>query len=127
MAGYAQYNPNPHHARVGDCVIRAISRALDQSWDDTYTGIVLKGYEIKDMPSANNVWGAYLRDHGFSRHIIDADHGYTVADFAQDHPEGVYILAIDGHVVCVQDGKWWDTWDSANETPVYYWAKTKEA
>lgn len=126
---FIQYNPNPvPHNRVGDCVIRAISKALGQTWEETYSGIALKGYELANMPSANHVWGSYLKDKGYGRHIIPDEHvsGYTVADFAHDHPYGTYILALDGHVVCVKDGDWWDTWDSRNETPVYYWEKSKK-
>ena len=33
------------------------------------------------------------------------------------------LSCIDGHVVTVQDGKYYDTWDSGNEIPVYYWEK----
>lgn len=125
-AVFVEYNPNPiKHHRVGDCVIRALSKALDQTWGKTYAGVALKGFEMGDMPSSNAVWGAYLRDHGFTRHAIPADgvDGYTVADFAADHPHGTYILAIDGHVVCVVDGMIFDSWNSSNEHPVYYWTK----
>ena len=45
----------------------------------------------------------------------------TVSDFAEDHPKGTYILALSGHVVCVKDGDYIDTWDSGNEIPLYYW------
>ena len=123
--GFIKYNSNPIHKRVGDCVIRAISVALDQDWDTTYTGIVLKGFEEKDMPSGNAIWGAYLKEKGFERNAIPADlvGWYTVEDFANEHKSGVYILAIDGHVVCVKDGNYYDTWQSGDETPVYYWAK----
>lgn len=125
MSEYVELNVNPRHRRVGDCAIRAISTALDQSWDETYMGIVLKGFEMKDMPSGNSVWGHYLMDKGFTRHAIPAEKGlYTVADFAEDHPEGTYILALDGHVVAVKDGKYWDSWDSGHEVPQYYWAKS---
>lgn len=124
--GYVSFNKNPRHKRVGDCVIRAIATALDQSWEETYMGICLKGLELADMPSANSVWGAYLRDHGFSRHLTPEDYQdgvYTVEDFARDHQQGTYILAIDGHVVAVIDGKIVDSWDSREEVPVYYWSK----
>ena len=80
---------------------------------------------LSDMPSANRVWGAYLRENGFRRYIVD-DHGqhvYTVDDFCRDHPTGTYVLGIDGHVVCVKDGHYWDTWDSGQEIPIYYWEK----
>lgn len=121
---FIQYNPNPLHKRDGDCTVRALAKALDQTWDETYLGIVLKGFEMKDMPSGNAVWGHYLRDKGFTRHAIPADAGiYTVADFASDHPQGTYILAMDGHVVCVADGNWYDSWNSEHELPVYYWCK----
>lgn len=126
---YVSFNANPLHHRVGDCVIRAISKALDQSWEETYMGIALKGLELADMPSANAVWGAYLREHGFTRHIAPEDHDdgvYTVGDFAIDHQHGTYILAIDGHVVCVKDGVIYDSWDSREEIPVYYWANKED-
>lgn len=122
---YSYYNPNPARKSVGDCTVRAISKALGQSWDETYTGLCLQGYCMCDMPSANHVWGAYLREHGFRRRILpdECPDCYTVADFSADHPEGTYILAISGHVVCLKDGQWCDSWDSGGEVPVYYWER----
>ncbi len=125
---WKQYNPNPCGRIVGDCVVRAISKALDKPWNDVYTGITLDGYILCDMPSANHVWGAYLKRNGWRRHLIpdDCPDGYTVADFAADNPEGVYILAISGHAVAVCDGDWYDTFDSGAELPIYYWKKESE-
>lgn len=122
---WVQDNLNPIHKRVGDCTIRAISKALGQDWEQTYTEIALQGFLMCDLPSANAVWGAYLKRKGFERHIIpnDCPDCYTVEDFAQDHPNGTYILAISGHVVCVQDGDWYDTWQSGGEIPLYYWKR----
>ena len=38
---YSYFNPNPiKNKRVGDCVIRAISKALNQSWEETYIELV---------------------------------------------------------------------------------------
>ena len=125
MSRWKQFNPNPSARRVGDCVIRAICKALDLDWEAAFSGVMVKACQLSDMPSANVVWGAYLREHGFHRSIVD-DHGqyvYTVDDFCRDHPVGTYILAIDGHVVCVQDGYYWDTWDSGQEIPIYYWER----
>lgn len=122
---FVKYNPNPAQKSVGDCTIRAISKALGQDWGTTYIGLALQGFEMCDMPSANHVWGAYLRKHGFRRHILPdtCPDCYTVEEFAAEHPRGTYILAISGHVVCVQDGAWHDTWDSGGEVPLYYWTK----
>lgn len=122
---FRPYNPNPAGARVGDCTVRAISKAVGQPWERTFSGLAVEAMRLCDMPSANHVWGAYLRRHGFHRRILpeDCPDDYTVADFCRDHPRGTYVLAISGHVVCVIDGDWYDTWDSGGEVPVYYWSK----
>ena len=94
MSRWKQYNPNPINARVGDCTIRAICKALNSDWETVFAGVMVKACQLSDMPSANHVWGAYLREHGFHRNIVD-DHGqyvYTVEDFCRDHPEGTYMI-----------------------------------
>ncbi len=124
---WINYNPNPFGKRVGDCAVRAISKALNQSWEETYIGLLLQGFVMRDMPSANAVWGAYLKRKGFSRHMVsdDYDDYYTVSDFCRDNPHGVYILALSGHVVAVSDGNYYDTWDSGDEIPIYFWERRK--
>lgn len=122
---YIKYNANPIHKHVGDCTVRAISTALNQEWETTYIGMVLQGFIMCDMPSANHVWGAYLKSKGFTRRILEntfPDY-YTVSDFCRDNPCGIFILAISGHVVAVIDGDYYDTWDSGNEIPIYYWER----
>ncbi len=64
---FERYNPNPQGRVVGDCTVRAISKALGQSWEQTYIGLCLQGFLMGDMPSSNAVWGAYLRSKGFRR------------------------------------------------------------
>jgi hypothetical protein len=36
---------------------------------------------------------------------------------------GRYILAIPGHAVAIVDGAYFDSFDSGNEVPIYYWKK----
>lgn len=126
---YKFCNPNPAGKSVGDCVIRAIAIATGQGWYETYLQLCMQGLTLADMPSANSVWGAYLKNMGFRRRVTpdNCPDCYTVAAFAADYPEGTYLLALDGHVVCVIDGDWYDTWDSGAETPLYLWERTDEA
>lgn len=124
---FVLHNPNPLRKTVGDCTVRAISKALGMTWEEVYIGLCLESFIMCDMPDSNQVWGAYLRRHGLRRHIIpdECPDCYTVSDFAADHPDGTYILALPTHVVCVKDGDWYDTWDSGMEAPLYYWSKER--
>ena len=120
-------NINPSGKRVGDCTVRAISTVLGQDWDRTYTDLCLQGFLMGDMPSANAVWGEYLRNRGFCRHLIpESDEYYTVRDFCRDYPMGVYILALSSHVVAVINGEYYDTWDSGDEIVIYCWEKCEK-
>lgn len=78
-----------------------------------------------DMPSANAVWGAYLKSKGFERNIVPntCPDCYSVQEFCKDHPNGTFVVALSGHVVTVKDGKLYDTWDSRDEIPIYYWSR----
>ena len=122
---YIYFNPNPSNKLVGDCVIRGVSRVTRQSWDETFLDICMRAYEMKDMPSANHVWENYLADKGFERTLLPPSfpNCYTVSEFCEDNPRGIFLLATGSHVVAVENGNYYDAWDSGNEIPVYYWKK----
>lgn len=126
---YIYYNPNPGGRHTGDCVARAIAKALDLPWLTVYDILTAHGRDMFDWPDNNLVWRSFLKQAGFRRRVVPdtCPDCYTVADFAVDHPEGTYILAtgyhsVSGdHVVTVVNGDWYDSWDSGNEIPLYYW------
>ena len=122
---FTKTNPNPNGSYVGDCVVRAISIAENQSWNETYINLCLMGLKMYDMPSSNRVWHEYLRTLGYKRRIVpnDCPFCYTVKDFCGEYFKGTYILGTGNHVICVKNGDWYDTWDSGDETPIYYWSK----
>jgi hypothetical protein len=122
---YQYYNCNPNGNRVGDCVVRAISKALNQSWEDTYLDLTIQGYLMGDLLSSNAVWNAYLKNKGFTRDIIsnDCPECYTIEDFCNEHPQGTYIIGTGTHCVVVQDGCVFDTWNSSSEVPIYFYYK----
>ena len=125
---YAYYNENPLNKSTGDCVIRARSKALGKTWDEVYAGLCLEGFLNGDWGNSDDTWGKYLYRNGFRRHLIPDDGlgAYTVDDFAQDNPEGIFILTMSGrHVLTVADGVIYDSWDSGGETPSYYWKKER--
>lgn len=128
MAVWKMFNNNPAGRNVGDCSVRAVSVALGVDWETAYAMIAKAGYLMNDMPSSNSVWGAVLRQNGFYRHAIPntCPDCYTIGEFANDHPEGVYVVGTGNHVVCIRDGIVMDSWDSTREVPVYYWSRKED-
>ena len=87
--------------------------------------MALNGYLMNDVISADSVWGSVLRQNGFYRHAIpnSCPDCYTIEDFAEEHPEGVYVVGTGTHVCTIRDGIVFDSWDSTQEIPQFYWHK----
>ena len=120
---WKRWNPNPMSRNVGDCAVRAVSKALNVDWETAFALIARAAYNMADMPSSDSVWGAVLRQNGFYRAVIpnQCPDCYTAEDFCREHPEGLFVLGFGGHVATVEDGVLYDTWDSSGEYPVYYY------
>lgn len=125
---FRQYNNSPNGSRVGDCVIRAISTALEQSWEETYIELCLQGYLMNDLPSSNAVWNAYLKNKGYTREFVqnDCPDCYTIADFAEEYPTGIYIIGTGTHATTIINGDIYDTWDCSGEQPIYFYYKQED-
>lgn len=120
---WIRFNNNPAGRTVGDCAVRAVSVALGIDWETAYDLLAETGRAMGDILSADSVWGAVLRQHGFYRANIPntCPECYTAEDFARDNPHGIFVLGFGGHVATVVDGDIWDAWNSSKEVPVYVW------
>lgn len=125
---WEMYEPNPIRTGAIDCATRAVSKALDVSWERAYVMLALNGFLMGNDPAADEVWGSVLRQHGFSRSVIpnSCPDCYTVGDFASDHAEGTYVVKSENHVATIRDGILYDSWPSQDKTAVYYWTDRKE-
>lgn len=121
---WIEYLNNPFGLRVGDCVIRAIAKALNQSWEKTYIDLCVQGFMLGDLPSSNAVWSSYLRHKGFKRRTIqDCPDCYDVENFCEENKKGIFVLGTGSHAVTVIDGNYFDAWDCGKEIPLYYFSK----
>lgn len=125
MIRWKRYNPNPDGRGKEDCAIRAIAAALDTDWDSAFALLAVKAFQMKDMQNRDAVWGAVLRCHGFRREAVpnSCPDCYTAQEFAEDHPEGIYVLGFGDHVATLRDGFIYDSFDSTAEIPQFYWVK----
>ena len=124
MSRWRYFQNNPTGRNVGDCSVRAVSVALGVDWETAFAMIAANAFQMGDVISANSSWGSVLRQNGFKRYAIPniCPDCYTAEQFAEDHPEGIYVLGFGNHVATVKNGQIWDSWDSSNEIPEYYWS-----
>lgn len=122
---YVYFNPNKLARSIGDCAVRAVAKALNTDWDEAYAKMVVTGFRMGDLPSSDAVWGSVLRQNGFEKELLPSScpECYTAEDFCQDHPSGTYVLGFGGHTATVVDGDLYDSWDSSNEIPIFYWRR----
>lgn len=122
---YIAVNPNPLNNNTGDCVIRAISIAEGKEWDDVYLDLMVEGFFSKLMIEDNRLWTKYLHGLGYRRYNIPdtCPDCYLIKDFVRDNPQGVFILGTGTHTVTCIDGRLFDTWDSSECVPLFYFKK----
>ena len=126
---WQEFINNPYGRRVGDCTVRAVAKAIGSDWEKAYTELALAGFTMGDMPSGNAVVNSVLRQYGFRRQVIpnSCPDCYTIGDFANGHPEGTYVVGTGNHVVAVENGTVWDSWDSTGEVAIFYWEEDPDA
>lgn len=130
---YVYYQPNKKDIKdqVGDCQVRALSKALNLSWVEAFDLTIplcreLQTYTIFD--GCLEKTKESMRKLGFDYHGISNKRGSkrpTVDEFTKDHPNGTYICKVANHVVAVVDGKYYDTWDSGWRSMYGYYEKMK--
>lgn len=125
---YEFYEPNPVRTGAIDCSTRALTKALDISWERAYVMKSLNGFLMGNEGVADEVWGSILREHGFKRKLVpdSCPACYTVEEFCEDHPEGIFVVKSEDHVATVRDGILYDSWPSQNKVVIYYWYKEEK-
>lgn len=126
---YKYYQPNKKDIKdqYGDCVIRALTKALNMEWLEVFDEITPLSRELQIPFNVKPCYETYLtKVKGFTYKGISNTKGTkrpTVSTFAKEHKEGTYILRVAHHLVAVVNGHYYDTWDSGNKSLYGYWTK----
>lgn len=126
-------NLNPKNHRDGDCVIRAIAKATDQTWYKVYQDLVDIGLKYGYMPNSDEVTARYLTSLGWTKMKEPRNcynRKYMVKDWIDvqlDSEDGLdsKIIASVGshHLTTIIAGKVVDIWNCSRETMHTYWVK----
>ena len=113
-----EYNPNPKKKNVGDCSLRAYCAAFGWTWEEAFE----KSSEIAKnealMMDTHKTCEKVMESEGY---VLDEEFkkskrkDLTVNEFALTHPYGTYFLNTHGHLLCVKNGEYWDSWDSGKK------------
>lgn len=130
MIGYQKVNVNPKGRFVGDCVIRAISTAMDISWDNVYKDLCEIGLKEKRMPNDKKVFHKYLEKNGWVKckqpKYFDKTK-YVVKDLdlylGKDRVEETLIISVAKHLTVIKSGSVVDTWDCRGKKVGNYWKR----
>lgn len=123
---FIKFNENPCGKTTGDCVIRAISIVENKPWKKVYLALCVEGYEECTFGDDNKTWEKYLKSIGYRRFNLPNTPGYKISTFAESHKEGKYIVGTGSHVVAIVNGDIIDSWDTSDETPLYYFSKADD-
>ena len=133
---FIYYNPNPNAKtfksgkpkswNIQDDVVRAISKAIDKSWIETY--------ELLDEIAKSNY--TTINDKQVVNELLHNQLNYTyvtfgkpkpgckrpiINDFSGEYGNGIYVLYLRDYYAVVIDGILYNTID-LNDKPVYsYW------
>ena len=117
---FQYYQPNKMDLKdkVGDCQIRAISKALNITWLEAFDLVmpICREQQVMDIFSCDlQKTKEAMARIGFEYVGVSNKKGTkrpTIDEFAKEHKEGTYIVVVAHHVVAVVDGGYYDTWDS---------------
>lgn len=131
MKTYQYYQPNKKDLKdeYGDCVIRALTKALDMTWVEIFDEMQPLSREMQVPFNCKPCYQPYILSKGFTYCGISNKKGSkrpTVAQFAKNHPQGTYILRLAHHLVAVKNGQYFDTWDCGAKSLYGYWQKPAE-
>lgn len=120
-------NLNPKGLKTGDCVIRAIAYATEQSWDKVYEDLCKIGLKMKRLPNEKQVFSKYLEDLGWKKFKQPRNWDNTkleVCEFIEKEATFLKtIISLPGHLTVIDNYEIVDTWDCSHKKVGNYWVK----
>ena len=136
---FHNYNANPKNKVTSDCVIRALSTAMERPYNEVYEELFKFSLKCGLMLNDPKCYDKYLKEQGWIKHLQPrkADNTkYTGKEFCKElncdiMAVGRKVIAHIGghHIVCIKEDdlhglhKVHDTWDSTGGAIGNYWTQ----
>ena len=127
------YNANPKKRLTSDCVVRAISTALEIPYEQVVMEMAKMECETGYSRASNEGVDKYLQSKGWEKNKQprkDDNTKYTGKEWCEEiqthrHWYDQQIIANigGGHIVAIMWGQVYDTWDSTDGCIGNYWTK----
>ena len=128
---YEYENLNPKGKLVGDCVVRAIAKVCNQSWEVTIREMTELGIKHGMVLNDKKLYPLYLKSKGFAQmkepRKID-NTKMSIKEWLDSngylwHNCKIVVNVGSHHLSCIIDEKIHDTWDCSNCTMHKWWVK----
>ena len=125
MNNYVKYNPNEKQKFAGDCVIRALCKALNKTWLEVFDLLVIQARKQQRTISEKEVYEQVLFEHGFIYNKVSNKKGSKRPRVFEKAKESVtpIVMNVANHIVTAENGKYYDLWDSGNRCLYGYYTK----
>lgn len=110
MADYVYFNVNPDKKNISDCVSRAISLSCNIPYPKVRK-MLFHTARLLGCQKLCVMCYKFLIEDVLKCKRVNCD-GMYPDDFANLHPQGVYLLRMNGHICSCIDGKIYDIFDS---------------
>ena len=109
-------------AIAGDCVIRSIAIALNQSYRQTLIDLCELGIELGRLPNDEIVFNKYLINKGWVKRKAKRVNGKLMKLKDTTFDESRLLVSTRGHLTCVIDNVIHDDWDCRSHYAGVYWS-----
>lgn len=132
------YNANPKNRITTDCVVRAITTALNQDYNTTVMELAKMQCDTGYDDGDKKLYDKYLQSKGWIKKYQPRkwdDSKYTGNEFCYEIQESTtwgvgdftrIVANIGGHhIVAIIDGRVWDIWNSTDGCIGNFWVKAE--
>ena len=109
-------------AKSGDCVIRAITLALNQSYRQTLIDLCELGIELGRLPNDKIVFDKYLTNKGWVKRKAKRVNGKLIKLKDSTFDESRLLVSTRRHLTCIIDNTIHDSWDCRNQYGGVAWS-----